>query len=106
MRRALVLAAVALLLAGCRGEPESLGSMVYAYDPVCDLGPITVDGVTYQVVQASHVGEYTPAPEPTMGAYARDGALERFDDGTATWTGNGYVVHLDANAAEGKYQVC
>jgi hypothetical protein len=41
-----------------------------------------------------------------MGAYARDGALERFDDGTATWTGNGYVVHLDANAAEGKYQVC
>ena len=99
-------AATALVLGGCNDEPNSLGTTTYAIDPMCDLGDITVDGVTYLVVGVENTGSYTPAPEPTMGVYPRDGTLERFDDGTATWTGNGYELRFDSNSEVGKYQVC
>ena len=105
--RGVVLGVAALLaVAGCEGEPESLGSEEYAFDPVCNLGAITLEEETYEVVAVDEVGDHAPAPDPTLGPYLMDGTLERFDDGTATWTGNGYAVSFDSGSNDGMYQVC
>jgi hypothetical protein len=105
--RGVVLGMAALLaVAGCGDEPLPAGATEYAYDPVCDLGTITVDDETYEVVAVDEVGDHAPAPDPTLGPYLMDGTLERFDDGTARWTGNGYAVSFDSGTNEGMYQVC
>lgn len=110
MRPISMVAGLALMVAlsGCgdADEAESLGRKDLAYDPVCDVGPITIDGVTYQVTGVEIVGTYTPAPAPTLGPILSDGVLERFDDGTATWTGNGRVVTFDSHTDEGMFRVC
>ena len=105
--RWVVALAIAVTVAGCGGgEPESISTVAYPYDPVCNVGPVSVEGVTYEVVDVEVVGSPSPAPEPTLGPYSFDGVLELFDDGTATWTGNGYLVSFDSNSDEGMYQVC
>jgi len=105
--RWVVALAIGFTLAGCGGDqPEPISKDAFPYDPVCDVGPITVEDVTYQVVDIEVTGSPSPAPEPTLGPYDIDGVLERFDDGTATWTGNGYVVSFDSTTDDGMYQVC
>ena len=109
MRRlavALCATGLALTLAGCRDDAQSIGAVDYSYDPVCDVGPITVDAITYAVTALNSVGSHAPAPDPTLGPNPNQGVLERFNDGTATWTGNGYEVRFDAHADEGLSQVC
>ena len=105
--RAMLLLGVtaALFLTGCDGEAESIGTAPYPYDPVCALGPVTVDKVKYEVVGVEEVGDHAPA-SAELGPSLQPGTLERFDDGTATWTGSGYVVQFDANIEDGNYQVC
>ena len=105
MRAVLWGAAALLMLAGCDGRPDSLGAATYPYDPVCALHPITVDEVKYEVVGVEEVGDHAPA-SAELGPSLQPGTLKRFDDGTATWTGNGYVVQFDANIDDGNYQVC
>ena len=105
--RWVVALALGVALAGCDGgNPESISTVAYPYDPVCAVGPITFEGVTYQVVNLEGVGSPSPAPEPTLGPHSVDGVLEFFDDGTAQWTGDGYLVSFNSNTYEGMYQVC
>lgn len=105
--RAVAFVLVALLaLAGCDDEPHSLGTQPLSFDPVCELMDVTVDEVTYRPVAVDETGPHATPPEDRLGPYPQPGTLERFDDGTAVWTGNGYEVTFDSRTETGKYQVC